>query len=156
MARVDRDREFGLAFVGGSFARRRAETGAGPESRLRTGECALESDGEPAGFEWIDVDNAFENIVAFKRRSPQTGRELVCVCNFSALPKKGYRLGLPENTEYELVINSDAEEYGGSGSVSITSLPPLEIDLPPLSTLWFVKNESKKKKINRTKRRKTE
>jgi len=122
----------------------------GPENAL------WESDGEPAGFEWIDVDNALENIVAFKRHSPQTGREIVCVCNFSALPKTGYRLALPEKSEYELVINSDAEAYGGGGSVSITSLPPLEIDLPPLSTLWFVKKESKKKKINRTKRRKTE
>ena len=36
----------------------------GPEPAL------WEADGEPAGFEWIDVDNAAENIVAFTRRSP--------------------------------------------------------------------------------------
>ncbi|HVI72786.1 MAG TPA: 1,4-alpha-glucan branching protein GlgB, partial [Pyrinomonadaceae bacterium] len=36
----------------------------GPEPAL------WEADGEPAGFEWLDVDNALENIVAFTRRSP--------------------------------------------------------------------------------------
>ena len=37
----------------------------GPEPAL------WEADGEPAGFEWLDVDNAAENIVAFIRRSPK-------------------------------------------------------------------------------------
>ena len=45
-----------------------------------------EADGEPAGFQWIDADNAPENIVSFIRRSPATGRELICVCNFSPVP----------------------------------------------------------------------
>ena len=43
-------------------------------NRLYDPENALwEADGEPAGFEWIDVDNASENIVAFLRRSLDTG-----------------------------------------------------------------------------------
>ena len=64
-------------------------------NRVYEPESALwEVDGEPA-FEWLDVDNAMENIVAFVRRSPQTGREIVCVCNFSAVSKKSY-LPLPQ------------------------------------------------------------
>ena len=70
----------------------------GPEPAL------WEADGEPAGFEWLDVDNAAENIVAFIRRSPQTGREIVCVCNFSAVPKKDYRLALPQKSTKWLSI----------------------------------------------------
>ena len=107
-------------------------------NRVYGSENALwEADSEPEGFEWIDVDNAFENIVAFIRRSPQTDREIICVCNFSALPKKGYCLRLPEEREYSLIIDSDGELYGGSGAVNIDKLSDGEIDLPPLTTLWF-------------------
>jgi 1,4-alpha-glucan branching enzyme len=100
-----------------------------------------EADGEPAGFEWLDVDNAPENIVAFLRRSPGTGREIVCVGNFSAVPKRSYRLHLPQNGAWEVVLNSDAEVYGGNKSVEVNGLKIEdghgEIDLPPLTTLWL-------------------
>jgi 1,4-alpha-glucan branching enzyme len=112
----------------------------GPENAL------WEADSEPEGFEWMDVDNAFENIVAFTRRSPQTDREILCVCNFSALPKQGYRLGLPEQREYSLIIDSDAEVYGGRGDVNIEKLSDGEIDLPPLTTLWFAPKSIKRRK----------
>ena len=68
----------------------------GPEDAL------WEADGESAGFEWIDVDNASENIVAFTRRSPQTGRELICVSNFSAVLKKSYRVPQLSDGQYEV------------------------------------------------------
>src|SRR6185503_17415721 len=94
-------------------------------NRLYEPEEALwEADGEATGFEWIDVDNASENIVAFLRRS-QTGRELICVCNFSAVPKKAYRV--PQlSGQYEVLINTNSEDYGGSGDVSVNTS---EIDL---------------------------
>jgi 1,4-alpha-glucan branching enzyme len=98
----------------------------GPESAL------WESDGDPAGFEWIDVDNALENIVSFIRRSPETGREIICVCNFSAVAKKGYKVDQLSN--YDLILNTDAEVYGGNNAVSIDAAA---IDLPPLTTVWF-------------------
>ncbi len=100
-------------------------------------ESALwEADSEPAGFEWLDVDNALENIVAFARRSPSTGREIICVCNFSAVPKKGYRLRLPEKTKYKVIINT-----------SDTSVALLDgaIDLPPLTTIWLAPQKNTKK-----------
>jgi 1,4-alpha-glucan branching enzyme len=95
-----------------------------------------EADSEPAGFEWLDVDNALENIVALARRSPSTGREIICVCNFSAVPKKGYRLRLPEKTKYKVIINT-----------SDTSVALLDgaIDLPPLTTIWLAPQKSTKK-----------
>jgi len=102
-----------------------------------------EADSEPAGFEWLDVDNAFENIVAFVRRSPHTGREIICVCNFSAVSKKGYRVELLAARDHELIINTNAPSYGGDDTVSISGP---EIDLPPLTTLWFRPQRSTKKK----------
>jgi 1,4-alpha-glucan branching enzyme len=99
-------------------------------------EALWEADGEPAGFEWIDVNNAMENIVAFRRRSPTTGKELICVGNFSALPRKGYSLRLSQSSKYQVVFNSDAKEYGGSGSILFIG-GSAEIDLPPLTTVWL-------------------
>jgi 1,4-alpha-glucan branching enzyme len=111
-------------------------------------DCLWSMDGEPAGFQWIDPDNAAENIVSFIRRSPQSGRELVCVGNFSPLVRAGHRLGLPRRGEYKLVINTDAAVYGGTGleiAQTITSeeIPFREqsysatLTLPPLATIWF-------------------
>ena len=101
----------------------------------------------PSGFEWIDVDNALENVVAFMRKSQETGKRTICVGNFSAVPRVGYRLSLPEAGEYKLLINSDDKVYGGSG-VNVSSINSEDvahngsqysanIDLPALTTLWF-------------------
>ena len=107
-----------------------------------------ESDGDPDGFEWLDVDNALENVVAFMRKSPRTGKRIICVGNFSAVARSQYRLVLPEAGEYKLVINSDADVYAGSGRVSIDTVSSeavahhgreysASVDLPALSTMWF-------------------
>ncbi len=108
----------------------------GPENAL------WEADGEAAGFEWIDVDNAMENILAFIRRSSDTSRELICVCNFSAVPKKAYRVNLLSEGEYDLIINTDAEIYGGHDTTIVNGS---DIDLPPLTSLWFAPRKSTKK-----------
>ena len=108
------------------------------------GENALwEVDGEPAGFEWIDVDNAFENIVAFLRRSSATERELICIGNFSAVPRPAYKLNFPHEGEYDVVINTDAKDYSGNASLNVTGNA---IDLPPLTTVWLSPRKPAKKK----------
>ena len=107
-----------------------------------------ESDSEPAGFEWIEVDNASQNVISFRRIAPSTGKEIVCVCNFSPLVLEAYRVGLPRAGNYKQLLNTDAEVYGGGGigvvkSVKAESVPShgldysAEITLPPLATMWF-------------------
>ncbi len=96
-------------------------------------EALWQADGEPSGFEWLDVDNAAENILSFLRRSPQTGKELICVANFSAVPRNGYRL--KREGVYKILINTDDEKYGGSATA--VNLNSASIDLPPLTTLWL-------------------
>jgi 1,4-alpha-glucan branching enzyme len=110
-----------------------------------------EVDSDPAGFEWLDVDNASENIVAFLRRSPSTGRELICVCNFSAVPRPSYRLALLSEGEYEVVINSDSRHYGGSESFAFKDNV---LDLPALSTLWLSRKRNVEKQKSSQRRRK--
>jgi 1,4-alpha-glucan branching enzyme len=107
-----------------------------------------EADGEPAGFQWIDANNAPENIVSFIRRSPSTGRELTCVGNFAPVLRENHRLGLPRKGTYRLIANTDSEVYGGNGVKMPRSIKAEEkpihgqpfsavVTLPPLATLWF-------------------
>jgi 1,4-alpha-glucan branching enzyme len=118
-------------------------------NRIYDEENALwEVDSDAVGFEWIDVNNAAENIVAFVRRSRATGRELICVGNFSAVARKSYRLALPHKGDYRLVMDTQAKDYAGSEALSLSVLHSEDIlthgrehsaliALPPLSTIWF-------------------
>jgi 1,4-alpha-glucan branching enzyme len=72
-------------------------------------------DSEPAGFEWIDQDDAAHATLAFLRRDGDGGDELAVVCNFSVDPREEYRLALPASGAWDEVLNTDAEKYGGSG-----------------------------------------
>jgi 1,4-alpha-glucan branching enzyme len=107
-----------------------------------------EADSEPSGFQWIEADNAAENIIAFRRISPSTGKEIICICNFSPVVREGHRLGLPRKGTYKQLLNTDAESFCGSGigvvkSITAEKIPKhgLEysaaITLPPLGTMWF-------------------
>jgi 1,4-alpha-glucan branching enzyme len=70
----------------------------------------------------------------------------VVVCNFTPVPRHGYRIGVPLPGWYRERVNTDAAIYGGSnlgngGGVSAENLPShgrphsLSLVLPPLSTL---------------------
>jgi 1,4-alpha-glucan branching enzyme len=107
-----------------------------------------EADGEPTGFRWIDANNAQENIVSFIRRSPSTGRELICVGNFAPVLRENHQIGLPREGAYRLIANTDDPIYGGNGVKIPESMKADEkpihgqpysasITLPPMSTLWF-------------------
>jgi 1,4-alpha-glucan branching enzyme len=106
------------------------------------------ADGEPAGFQWIEVNNAAENIISFRRIAPSTGKEIICVGNFSPIIREGHRMGLPRAGEYRQLLNTDDQKYCGGGfgvveSITAEAVPShgLEysalITLPPLATMWF-------------------
>ncbi|HEX8853214.1 MAG TPA: alpha amylase C-terminal domain-containing protein, partial [Pyrinomonadaceae bacterium] len=108
----------------------------------------FEADHDPSGFLWLDADNASQNIVAFLRLAPSTGRQLLCVCSFSPLVREGYRVGLPRAGKYRPLLNTDDARYGGSGLIRCQPLDAEEqpfhgqpfsaqLDLPPLATVWF-------------------
>jgi 1,4-alpha-glucan branching enzyme len=111
--------------------------------------CDLwEADTDPAGFQWIEVDNALENIIAFRRISSSAGTEIICVCNFSPVVREGHRLGLPRKGTYKQLINTDHQKYCGGGlgvvrSIKAENTPAHGLDysaaitLPPLATMWF-------------------
>jgi 1,4-alpha-glucan branching enzyme len=104
-------------------------------------------DGDPEGFAWIEANDAENSVVAFMRRA-KDGRPLVCVMNLTPIPREGYRVGLPTGGRWREVVNTDAEQYGGSGvgnfgGVEAEDLPwhgqahSAAMTLPPLGVLWF-------------------
>ena len=106
------------------------------------------ADSEWQSFRWIDTHDADSNCLSFIRIDPGSGRELICVCNFSPVVRTGHRLGLPKPGRYVELLNTDSEFYGGSGvgnggAIEAEDIPwhsqpcSAEIVLPPLATIWF-------------------
>ncbi|MDK2973546.1 MAG: 1,4-alpha-glucan branching enzyme [Candidatus Sumerlaeota bacterium] len=82
--------------------------------RLYHAEDALwRYDHEPRGFTWIDCNDAHSCVLSFIRWGDH-GEHLVVACNFTPVPRYGYRIGVPWPCFYEEVLNSDSELYGGS------------------------------------------
>ncbi len=80
-----------------------------------------------SGFSWIDVHDSDNSVVSFMRKDGEEEHTLVFVCNFTPIPRFGYRLGVPHAGEYYEVINSDATRYGGSGLENTQAMPSASI-----------------------------
>jgi 1,4-alpha-glucan branching enzyme len=107
-----------------------------------------QEDFSPAGFSWIDANDAFGNVISFLRFA-EGAPAVACIANFSGDPHYDYRLGLPSAGRWREAINSDATDYGGSGvgnmgQVRATSVPwhgrpaSAVLTVPPLAVLWLV------------------
>ncbi len=99
-----------------------------------------------AGFSWIDIHDTDNSVVSFMRKSDKEEETLVFVCNFTPVPRYGYRLGVSSAGIYHEVINSDATRYGGSGVENTQPMPSgpmawqscphsILLTLPPLGTV---------------------
>ena len=106
-----------------------------------------ELDHESSGFSWIDGGNADANLVSFVRRDSK-GDSLVAVINFSGSPHHDFVLGLPESGEWEEILNTDSESFGGSGVGNFGLVRALgdqahgqphsaAISVPPLGGIWL-------------------
>lgn len=78
--------------------------------------CMYECDSRVEGFEWINVDDNFRSIFSFVRHSEDGKNNLLFVCNFTPVRREDYRVGVPEDTTYTLVLDGDEERFGGEGT----------------------------------------
>ena len=106
-----------------------------------------ERDFENDGFEWVDFSDWEGSAISFLRKSA-TGEKMLVVCNFTPVPRKNYRVGVPSGGFWQEVLNSDSAYYGGSGignsgGVEAKAEPShgrpfsLIITAPPLATVFF-------------------
>jgi 1,4-alpha-glucan branching enzyme len=117
-------------------------------NRLYRREAALhEVDFEPRGFEWIDCTDYDESVVSFVRRATD-GSMVAVVCNFTPVPRHNYIVGVPGGGRWLELLNSDARDYGGSGSGNLGGLEAapvgahgrshsLTLTVPPLAISVF-------------------
>ncbi|HAT73181.1 MAG TPA: 1,4-alpha-glucan branching enzyme [Elusimicrobia bacterium] len=102
----------------------------------------------PAGFEWIDANDSQQSVTAFLRRGEKPGDAILAVCNFTSVPRHGYRVGVPRGGFWNEILNSDAVTYRGSGMGNMGGVPAeavpthgrpysLLLTLPPLSIIFL-------------------
>jgi 1,4-alpha-glucan branching enzyme len=120
-------------------------------NRLYAAEPALHQvDFHYTGFDWIDFQDVAGSIISFERKSGEGRETVVVVCNFTPVPRVGYRIGVRELGVYKELLNSDASVYGGSnmgnaGGVTAEAVPQhgrdysLSVTLPPLGAVFFKK-----------------
>jgi len=104
----------------------------------------LDFDGR--GFEWIDCHNWQDSVLAFVRRGENPDDFLVVCCNFTPVPREGYRLGVPCGGTYAEIFNGDSAWYGGTnlgnaGGLDAEPVPhhgrdhSVSLTLPPLAAV---------------------
>jgi 1,4-alpha-glucan branching enzyme len=100
------------------------------------------------GFSWIDLQDVDNSILSFQRIADDPEELIVVICNFTPVPRLGYRVGLPQAGRYKEIFNSDWPQYGGSGVENPGEILAEEIpwqsasrsamlDLPPLGVLYL-------------------
>ncbi len=65
-----------------------------------------------SGFEWVEVDNADESIIAFRRINRQ-GEALLTAVNFTPVERDSHLLRVPKGVSYQILLDSSDEQYGG-------------------------------------------
>ena len=109
------------------------------------------------GFRWLNADDNTRNVFSYLRTN-EKGEQKAVVLNFAPVKWEKYILGLPENiTSIKVDINSDWVEFGGKSEHSEETYRTrniecgefkkgVEIDIPPLSAIYFTVRKKKEKK----------
>jgi 1,4-alpha-glucan branching enzyme len=107
-----------------------------------------ELDFDQAGFEWIDCNDVEGGTISLLRKGGAADQVVAVVSNFTPVPRRNYRIGVPQAGFWRELLNSDAKEYGGGGQgnlggVEAAPIPlhnrlySLTITLPPLAVVFL-------------------
>ncbi len=99
------------------------------------------------GMRWVEAHDGARSVFAWMRLDPTgDGRPVLVVANATPSPQYHYRLGVPTSGRWEEIMNSDAEEFGGSGIGNLGGVDahPLDshdqhqsivVNVPPLAVV---------------------
>jgi 1,4-alpha-glucan branching enzyme len=97
-----------------------------------------ERDFDPSGFEWIDFHDANNSVISYLRKG--SNQTVACVHNFTPNFIPNYFVRLAHVKSVKEAMNTDREEWGGSGKINPTIEKNPEgffIQLAPLATMIF-------------------
>ena len=97
-------------------------------------------DCEPEGFEWLVSDDAANSVFVWLRKAPGAA-PIVVIANMTPVARMPYRVPLPHDGRWREILNSDANEYWGSGLGNLGGIVATngqaEVTLPPLATIML-------------------
>ena len=120
----------------------------GELNRLYRTEPALhELDCDPAGFQWLDADDAEHSVLLYERIA-RSGDRIIAAFNFTPVPRPNYRIGVAAPGVWRELLNTDAVEFGGSGQGNFGGVEAAPVGahgrelslnamLPPLGAVLF-------------------
>jgi 1,4-alpha-glucan branching enzyme len=123
----------------------------GDLNRFHRSEPAMHAlDFSPEGFEWVDANDSEQSVASLLRLGG--GDVVLAVCNFTPVPRPGYRVGVPRPGRWAEVLNTDSESYGGSGWGNFGGLDAiaepwhgrpwsLTVTVPPLAGVFLKATE---------------
>ena len=114
------------------------------------------------GFKWIAADDTAQSIVSF-RRIDKSGREIICVCNFVPVTREHYRIGVPLDGSYKIILDTDSEQFGGDGILEQKGIrgfdsedepmhgfeQSIDMTIPALSVIYLEHTGAKKRSLPR-------
>jgi len=109
---------------------------------LYRAEAALQSDDTPAGFAWLDADDAACSTFTWLRLAPRA-RPVAVLCNFTPVPRRR-RIALPFEGPWDVLLNGDDARFGGSGMAAGPVMAHdgmADVVLPPLATIYLAPND---------------
>jgi 1,4-alpha-glucan branching enzyme len=106
-----------------------------------------ELDADPAGFDWIDANDADQSVLSFERKD-RAGNSVLVILNATPLVRRNYRIGVPRAGRWVEALNSDARVFGGSGQGNLGGVEAVPVPshgrpfsvmltLPPLGALFL-------------------
>ncbi len=115
----------------------------------KTTPALYECDHEPGGFSWIDHQNHEQSVLSFVRKNANNTQKVYVICNFTPIPRQPFKLGVQDKGEYRLLLNSDDNQFWGSGQLvpdKLTAVSEswnhqqfsIDLALPPLATVFLV------------------
>ena len=101
---------------------------------------------EEGGFEWVELNQRQEGIIAFKRKGKDPNQDILVVLNMTPVPRHQFTIHVGGKTIWKEIFNTDAKAFWGSGDVNNPPIQcvlvdgtsqsmEIQLDLPPLAAV---------------------